>query len=296
MGLRELTTCTYVRVKRVLTSGGSAWIGEVDDSTVLKYPAAAGEDVERIEAEKNMLQAIPPYKHVIGFKGFTDEGIYLERAINGTVVKYILESGQPISLQQRLAWCRQTAEAVAWVHVSRAGMAMLPSNLLLDKDLHVKLSDFQGKLLTEDGTVLADGWSMEGCRFSCPRGDDDFRANIKMDLFALGCTIYFIVMGHAIYPVMVDGEESYRRMVGERLAKRDWPREQHVCGAITLKCWEQQYESAAGVVRDLEIVEQEHELDAGGSGSGPDGGAAGGPERIAVVSLSLCIPYLITLA
>jgi hypothetical protein len=37
-------------VKRVLTSEGSAWIGEVDNSSVLKYPAAAGEDVERIVA------------------------------------------------------------------------------------------------------------------------------------------------------------------------------------------------------------------------------------------------------
>ncbi|KAK3896596.1 hypothetical protein C8A05DRAFT_20460 [Staphylotrichum tortipilum] len=74
--------------------------------------------------------------------------------------------------------------------------------------------------------------------FSCPRGDDDFRADIKTDLFALGSTIYFIVMGHAIYPDIVDGEEGYRRMEGERLAKRDWPREQHVCGTITLKCWE----------------------------------------------------------
>ena len=264
-------------MKRVLASGGSAWIREVDDSTVLKYPAAAGEDVERIMAERKTLEAIPPHKHVIGFNTFTEEGIYLERATNGTVAKYILESGKPLSLQQRLSWCRETAEAVAWVHTHRVlHCDIQPSNLLLDNHLHIKLSDFQGKLLADDGTVLVDDWSMEDCRFSCPRGDDDFRTDAKTDLFVLGCTIYFTVMGHVIYPDIVDGEEGYRRRVADRLTEGDWPREQHVCSAITMKCWEQQYELAAEVVGNLEAVEQEHAVDTGGSGTaGPPSGAAG---------------------
>ncbi|KAK3687207.1 kinase-like domain-containing protein [Podospora appendiculata] len=243
-------------VKRVIAHGGSAWIGEVDDSTVLKYPAAAGEDVERLVAERTILEAIPPHQHVIGYKGSIGEGIYLERVPNGTVSDYILDSGKPLSPAQRLAWCRETAEAVAWIHRHRVlHCDIQPSNLLLDKDLHIKLTDFQGRLLAENGTTLVDGCSIEPYRFGLPR--DDFRADVKTDLFSLGSTIYFILMGHYIYPDIAAGEAGAWNKVEARLRNNDWPREHHICGAVTLKCWEQQYESAEEVVRDLEAIERE---------------------------------------
>ncbi|KAL2127179.1 hypothetical protein VTI74DRAFT_11199 [Chaetomium olivicolor] len=137
--------------------GGSAFIGEVDDSTVFKYPLAPGRDMTRLEVERKLLEIILPHESIIAFKGFTDTGIYLERATNGTVAEYILESGNPLPLvKQRLA-C----------------------------DLHVKLSDFQGQHSSEDGEVFLDGWSAESCRFPCPQGDL-CDANVKTDLFALG--------------------------------------------------------------------------------------------------------------
>jgi hypothetical protein len=67
-----------------------------------------------------------------------------------------------------------------------------PTNFLLDIELHLELSDFQGKLLSEKGEILLDGGSGEPCRFYLPR-DDPFEADIKTDLFALGCTMYFII-------------------------------------------------------------------------------------------------------
>jgi hypothetical protein len=47
------------------------------------------------------------------FKGSTDAEIYSERDANGTVVKSFLKSGKLVALQQRLAWCQETTEAVA---------------------------------------------------------------------------------------------------------------------------------------------------------------------------------------
>ncbi|KAK3904169.1 kinase-like domain-containing protein [Staphylotrichum tortipilum] len=193
----------------------------------------------------------------------TDEGLYLERAPNGTIAEYILKSGKPLSLPQRLAWCRETASAVAWIHAHRVlHCDIQPTNLLLDKDLHVKLSDFQGKLLAEECTmVLVDGGSMEPYRFSLPR--DNFRTDVKTDLFALGCTVYFILLGHMIFPdIGLKDAEAWER-VEERLKRKEWPREEHACKAVVLKCWEEEYESAEEVVRDLEAVEREHGVEAG---------------------------------
>jgi hypothetical protein len=67
-------------VKQTLASGRSAWIGEVDDSTVFKYPLVPGGDMTRIDVERKLLE-------IIGLKGFSDTGIYLERAVNGTVLR-----------------------------------------------------------------------------------------------------------------------------------------------------------------------------------------------------------------
>ncbi len=87
---------------------------------------------------------------------------------------------------------------------------------------------------------------------SCPCYTD-----IKTGLFALGCTIYFILMGHAIFPDIIDGGDRYYEKVGARLAKRPFPRDTRIYGAVTMKCWEQRYESSEEVVRDLEAIERE---------------------------------------
>jgi hypothetical protein len=65
-------------------------------------------------------------------------------------------------------------------------------------------------------------------------------------------------MGHAIFPDIVDGEDGYYDKVAARLAKRAFPVDTKICGAVTMKCWEQRYESAVEVVRDLEAIKREY--------------------------------------
>ncbi|KAF1844396.1 kinase-like protein [Cucurbitaria berberidis CBS 394.84] len=241
-------------VKRVLASGASAFIGEVDDSTVFKYPLAPGQDMVRLEIEGKLLSIIGPHERIIGLKGISEEGLYLERATNGTVAQRI-ESEETIPMEQRLAWCREAAEAVAQVHVHNiVHCDIQPTNLLLDDHLHLKLSDFQGKQLSKSGMVLLDGWSSEPCRFYCPRNDPD-DANVKTDLFALGCTIYYIMTSHAVFPDIIDGEDDWQETIERRFRSMQFPQDQHVCDAITLKCWKMEYETAEDIVRDLKSLE-----------------------------------------
>lgn len=120
----------------------------------------------------------------------------------------------------------------------------------------MKLSDFQGRHLSEDGRVLLDGWSGEPCRFRCPR-DDICEADVKTDLFALGSTIYFIMMGYAVFPDIIDGEDGWRDKVEDRFARQQFPNDCLACSTVTLKCWLQQYDSAEDVVQDLLSIEKE---------------------------------------
>ena len=60
-----------------------------------------------------------------------------------------------------------------------------------------------------------------------------------------------------MYPDIVNGEEGRYERVADRLAKGDIPQDEHVCSAVTMKCWQRAYESADEVIRDLQSLEAE---------------------------------------
>lgn len=255
-------------MKRILATGSSAFVGEIDDNVVLKYPVAQRDEKRalererriemeaRLETESKILDIICPHPRIIQKIDYSAEGLYLERGVNGTVAEY-LDSGKPLpSVQQRLSWCRKTAKAVAYIHSRRVlHCDIQPTNHLLDKDLHVKLTDFQGKLLHADGTVDLDGLSGEPTRFYAPR-DDPFEADLKTELFALGCTIYFIMLGHPVYPDIIDGSTDWDKRVQERFEKQDFPQDSHACKKVTAQCWLRQYNTADEVVQEIAAIER----------------------------------------
>lgn len=76
-----------------------------------------GGDMTRLELEHNILTIVGQRPGIITDKGFTEAGLYLERAANGTILKYLADPNHPSpSLQQRIMWCRQVTEAVQHIH------------------------------------------------------------------------------------------------------------------------------------------------------------------------------------
>ena len=243
-------------VQRVIASGTSAWIGLVDESTILKYALRPGGDTSRLEIERELLGIVGEHPHIIKLKSSSNLGIYLERAVNGNLYTYLTESNHPvINIQQRLRWCRELASAVAHIHSKRViHCDIQPTNILLDQTLNLKLADFQGNYLSEDGQVILEGGSAEPCRFFCPRADI-FEANVKTDIFVLGCTVYFIMTGHCVFPDIIDGEEGWADKVRGRFECGQFPEDSFAWSGIILKCWKQQYDSTTMVRQDLEVVE-----------------------------------------
>ncbi|KAF2015733.1 kinase-like protein [Aaosphaeria arxii CBS 175.79] len=243
-------------VKRVIAVGTSAFIGEVDSSTVLKYPLQPGGDMSRLKHEYRLLSLLGQHSRIIAQKGLTDIGLFLERATNDTIYKYLTEADhRPPTLQQRVAWCREVAEAVEYVHSKDViHCDIQPTNVLVDKDLHIKLSDFQGNYISENGEIVY-GWSGEPCRYFCPR-DDEFESTPKTDLFALGSTIYFIMTGHEVFPDIVSGEDGWHEKVISRFASGDFPSDSHAFQKVTQKCWNCRYDSASELLEDIRDIEK----------------------------------------
>jgi serine/threonine protein kinase len=62
---------------------------------------------------------------------------------NGSVADYLLGADPQPAIQERLKWALHAAEAVAYVYTKRVVHCDIgASNLLLDRDLNVKLYDF----------------------------------------------------------------------------------------------------------------------------------------------------------
>ncbi|RDA90459.1 hypothetical protein CP533_3935 [Ophiocordyceps camponoti-saundersi (nom. inval.)] len=245
-------------VSRIIAWGINGFIGQVDNSTVLKYNLIEGDDdMSKIEHEHQLLNIVGPHARIIASKGLTEHGLYLELAENGNMLDYLVESKQPDpSLQQRLAWCREIAEAVEYVHSKRViHCGINPLTVLIDKDYHIKLSDFQGRHLDEAGQVVMDELASEPYRYFCPR-EDVFDVSWKTDIFALGSTIYFIMTGQEVFPDIVGGEERWREKIESRFASGVFPDDPHACAAITQKCWQQQYVSASEVLEDIRAIEK----------------------------------------
>ncbi|ODM23258.1 hypothetical protein SI65_00847 [Aspergillus cristatus] len=85
----------------------------------MKYPNVERDQPRRaaIEVEAKIYEAVESHPRILGFKGSNEHGIMLQRAENDNLQKFIT-SNAVISLDQRLRWCRQAAEAIEHIHKS----------------------------------------------------------------------------------------------------------------------------------------------------------------------------------
>ena len=230
--------------------GIDSYVGAIDDSTVLKYPKKQGDKnaLDLLDLEAQILRRIGPHPHIVRLKEQREDGLLLERAINGTVSQYLQH--HTATLQQKLAWMRQATEAVAAIH--EAGVLhcdISVNNILLDKQLKVKLCDFQGRLLRCDGSIERAGISCENWKSYMPRDIPDY-ADRKTDLFALGSAFYYIIQGHEPYPELKTGrdeDEISARFRTHRFADTGYP----TLDRIIHKCWVGGYDTADALLLQL---------------------------------------------
>ena len=236
----------------LLTMGTRSYIGLVDPFTVLKYPHTRGDEklMANLDLEAKCFEAIGPHKHIIGYKGRTKDGILLELAQCGSIAEY-LENNNP-TIQQRVQWASHAAKALVATHKANVlHRDISVNNLLLDAELNVKLADFQGRLLTPEGKIEADGLSVENTKSFMPRADSEY-ADWKTDVFALGSAFYYFMKGHDPYPELDpdnDEDEITKRFTSGRFPDLGHP----LMNRVTHKCWGGKYDSADTVLQELEM-------------------------------------------
>lgn len=236
-------------VRQIIASGGTNYVGLVDEYTVLKYPHFSGE-LDALEIEARLLEASGSHPRIVEFKGRNTSGLLLGFARNGSLGRY-LQNFSP-TIQDRLKWSKQATEALIHLHEKHIIHCDINvNNLLLDEHLNVKLCDFQGRLLNSDGCVILDGGALENAKSRMPRPDHNF-ANYRTDIFALGSAIYHIMKGHEPFPDLDSLRDEDELEIVERFNLTHYPEfsPRKACN-IVHKCWRGEYTSARNVFQDF---------------------------------------------
>ena len=126
--------------------------------------------------------------------------------IEGVNIRDLVESKGPLPLVEALSYTLQTAEALA--HASRRSVVhrdIKPSNLLITPEGQVKLIDMGLARLREVNHPAADltasGVTLGTFDYISPEQARDPRnADLRSDLYSLGCTFFFMLTGRPPFP------------------------------------------------------------------------------------------------
>ncbi|MCJ1257736.1 hypothetical protein MMC24_005562 [Lignoscripta atroalba] len=241
-------------VQKILSTGSMNFIGFLDDNTVLKYPHEAEQGQASLGVEAAILKVLGSHPRIVKLKGEEKSGLRLELVPHGRLDEYLKNAASPISRRDRLKWCRQAAEATAYIHqngVIHCDIRL--GNLLLDENFDIKMCDFQGIYRAPDGMVL-DGGAGENTKSSLPRSNP-LHADQNTDIFALGTAIYHIMRNHEPYPELDSLQDEAEIVERYRSGRFPADLEPALCGHIVRKCWNIEYESADQVVENVKALE-----------------------------------------
>ena len=136
--------------------------------------------------------------------------------IEGSDLHVLVKQRGPMSIVNACKAVRQTAMALSAAHA--AGLVhrdLKPSNLLIGKNGQVKLLDLGLALLADESAEVTE-LTTAGQTFGTPdymapeQWEDSHTADARTDLYALGCTLYFLLVGHPPY-----GTDKYRNAVAK---------------------------------------------------------------------------------
>jgi serine/threonine protein kinase len=128
--------------------------------------------------------------------------------VEGGDLKSLIDKNGPLPLNQALQYTMQVARGLQYAHEQQIiHRDIKPANLLIDKFGFIKILDLglarivREQNSEEDFSLTSDGAMMGTVDFLSPeQGVDTKSADVRSDIYSLGCTLYTLLAGEAVFP------------------------------------------------------------------------------------------------
>jgi len=232
--------------------GSTSFVELLPSGDIIKTPMAGdGLDKDRrneIDVEARIYQRLGEHPRLVKMKGWDPNShiMVLEYMPNGTLEAYISSFHWHIKSVQRLRWISQTLESIQLLH-SRGIIHcdIGPHNILLDAEMNLKITDFSGSSLDGSRAMIC-----PKTRYTAP--DPNWNPGqlptVEEDIFSLGSTIYFIIMGSSPFNGLPDEVVERKFLDGQFPNLTGVP-----CADIIRMCWQRK---ATSVQRIQELVDE----------------------------------------
>lgn len=145
--------------------------------------------------------------------------------VDGRDLSHVVGDGGPLPIDTALDYVQQTATGLAYAHSQGVlHRDIKPSNLLVDGEGTVKILDMglarleSSQELTSTGEVIGSAHTM-----APEQGDDIRHVDERSDIYALGCTLYYLVAGRHVY----EGDSALRVLIAH--AQNPIPKLREAC-------------------------------------------------------------------
>jgi serine/threonine-protein kinase len=195
--LDKLGRGTMGQVFRAVDTDGQAWAIKVMAQELADEP----ELVERFQREA-MAAALLDHPNVTRVHDFGEEErrLYMVmELLRGQDLKALIESKQPLPLQQKLSIMVQVGAGMAYVHARNiVHRDLKPANIHVQPNGQAKIMDF-GLVRVGDSNMTRTGAVMGSPAYMSPEVLMGGRADARSDVFSLGAAFYELLAGHRAF-------------------------------------------------------------------------------------------------
>ncbi len=196
---------------------------------LLEETAEHAVSAERFVRETRALAKLHHNNIVTAFDAGEIDGLsYLVmQFVDGCDLRVLVAESGAVDAEQAIDWIVQAASGLEYAH--RKGIVhrdIKPGNLMLDEDSVVRVLDLglarldqaSGGQADADRSVMnqqltGSGYVLGTVDFMAPEQAVDTRAaDARSDIYSLGCTLYYLLMGRAMF----DGDTVVKRIVAHR--------------------------------------------------------------------------------